>query len=83
MDSALEVLKQMYSVNYNRRKSEYPVKQLIYNVEKVKSTDGVCCEGRVHHEMKAVVGQIRSLFCKPLLYVTLLMCAIMFTNMFG
>lgn len=82
--AAIDILKKMYASNTGNNEDDYPVKSLLttVNIENHVS-EKMACRGknaRILHEMWS---QIKTLFKPPILYITFLTCAIMFTNMFG
>lgn len=82
--SALEILKKMYSINYNKTREDFPVKYVINsNANCSEKTEEISCQRKMLRELKYAGAQVQSLFQQPLLFLTLLLCSIMFANMFG
>lgn len=81
---ALIVLKQMFSLNTGKDESEFPVKNLVNDVQIFDATtNGVNCRGKVARLIEDVYSQINKLLRVPLLILTLITSGIMFSNMFG
>ncbi|VEN38185.1 unnamed protein product [Callosobruchus maculatus] len=85
VDKSLGILKKMYAANTGRNKDDFPVKYL-KSESKIQTTNyenNISCERKVIRILKTVLSQIKSLYQPPLRFTTVLMCSIMFTNMFG
>lgn len=84
-DSTVRILKRMYSVNYSKSEEDYPIKYITSDVKFEQKAEEIRQnnENKILQELKYAAIQVQSLFKQPLLYVTLLMCSIMFSNMFG
>ncbi|CAH0553087.1 unnamed protein product [Brassicogethes aeneus] len=78
----LEILRQMYAKNTGKSEDLYPVKNLI-NENKPEANNKVGVDGKSSRLLKKILIGIKGLFQGPLLPITLLTCAIMFSNMFG
>lgn len=79
-ESAMKVLRKMFAINYSRNEEDFPVIQFVYDTKCDEKCDD---KNTLLRELKYVGVQVASLFKKPLVFTTLLMCAIMFANMFG
>lgn len=69
----LMVLRRMYEWNTGRDGEKFPVRNLLSDRSSSSKTD---CE-------ESILDKIRQLFYAPLVYLTMLTCSIMFSNMFG
>lgn len=83
--STVKILKRMYSVNYSKSEEDYPIKYITSDLQLGEKTDAQHHNNgnKILRELKYAAVQVQSLFQQPLVYLTLLMCAVMFANMFG
>lgn len=81
---ALMILRKMFSMNTGNDPDEFPVKNLISVVNiPTRISDSLKCEKKSFKKIEDMVSQMQSLFRPSMLYLTFLICTIMFANMFG
>ncbi|XP_044756914.1 organic cation/carnitine transporter 7-like [Coccinella septempunctata] len=81
---ALDILRKMFVLNKGKSPEEYPVKSLYCPSANNDVLAGkVGCIGKASRILRDMSAQMKSLFKTPLLFITILSCTIMFTNMFG
>lgn len=82
-EEAIEIFKQIYSINTGKDKSNYPVKQLILDDDYLEKTIEQKAKGKYMNMFSDIIDNSKQLFVSPILKFTIISITINFTFHIG